>query len=208
MPISGGNLLQSQLPSECNYLLQANKYKLRILSLSINNLLSSGNPLSVKFILFLKTLIRLVEVQQSPLRPRGPLLCWGGWQFQWYHLRLLRLKSLPKALSLESLLVAFRPFHRGSRAVWWRRYPASSWTCSPFISFLLMWSSAINYCDNFWSPWYLILHSAFYGFDVVESLSGSKKALVPSSSDFLGVLIFTAERVPISGLSNIWRLSC
>ena len=75
MPISGGNLLQSQLPSECDYLLQANKYKLRILSLSINNLLSSGNPLSVKFILFLKTLIRLVEVQQSPLRPRGPLLC-------------------------------------------------------------------------------------------------------------------------------------
>ena len=196
------------LPSECDYLLQANKYKLQILSLSINNLLSSGNPLSVKFILFLKTLIRLVEVQQSPLRPRGPLLCWGGWQFQWYHLRLLRLKSLPKALSLESLLVAFRPFHRRLRAVWWRRYPASSWTCSPFISFLLMWSSVINYCDNFWSPWYLILRSSAFMASMLLDLSLVQKKVAEWLRFFVSTRVpyFRAERVPISGLPIIWRL--
>ena len=54
------------------------------------------------------TLIRLVEVQESPLGFGGPLLCWGG---GWLH-----LKS-PKALSLASLLITFQFFHRGSRIV-------------------------------------------------------------------------------------------
>ena len=44
--------------------------------------------------------------------------------------------SLPKALSLASLLVTFRSLHRGSKAVCWRRCPALSRTCSPFMSFL------------------------------------------------------------------------
>ena len=48
-----------------------------------------------------------------------------------------------------------------------------------------------------------------YGVDVVESFSGPKKG-VEWLRFFVStrVLIFTAERVPISGLTIIWRLSC
>ena len=48
-----------------------------------------------------------------------------------------------------------------------------------------------------------------YGVDVVESFSGPKKG-VGWLRFFAStrVLIFTAERVLISGLTIIWRLSC
>ena len=48
-----------------------------------------------------------------------------------------------------------------------------------------------------------------YGVDVVESFSGPKKG-VEWLWFFVStrVLIFTAERVPISGLTITWRLSC
>ena len=200
--------------------------------------------------------------QNAEVFPCQPPQAWKLWP-PWPQLiqRILPLVQsfLRKVLSLTSLLITFRSFHRRPKAV------AKGRRLSSTLEFVLLmkpkdslfqlgnldWIAAVRFQqllqgshqrkDNWGGDEdvqllqelyhhlylsYVFLHDQemgqllispildlaecnIYGVDVVESFSGPKKGV-----EWLWffastrVLIFTAERVPISGLTIIWRLSC